>query len=141
SFFDEAPVAAVAAIPDVGTATAPSVPDAAALPDEAATGAVPPAVETGGDTTAVPAHAAIEAAAEAAPPDLFSLSGEVIDVNGNAVRGALVNLTPSDYRQAWSSGVSMMVRQAVSDGSGRFYIDDIRAGSYRLAASMDGYGD
>lgn len=132
----------VAVVTASATETAPEsgIPDTAPLPESVPPAPLSPSAEPIAETlAAAPAAAAAESAAE--PAARFSVSGVVVDTAGNAVRGARVDLTPSAYREAWSSSSPMTIRQIESDAAGGFRIEDIPAGSYRIAASMDGFGD
>jgi hypothetical protein len=57
-----------------------------------------------------------------------ALTGRVIDATGRAVPGATVRIS--------GAGVSA---RAVSDGTGRFRLDDLARGSYRLTVSLAGF--
>ena len=59
-----------------------------------------------------------------------ALTGRVVDATGRAVPGATVRIS--------GAGVSA---SAVSDGLGRFRIDDVVAGSYLLTVSLAGFRD
>jgi protocatechuate 3,4-dioxygenase beta subunit len=80
-------------------------------------------------------------------PVLGTVTGTVTDSTGKALAGALVELSavPAVQTGSGDGGTTILgkpfpIRLAITDDKGQYTFDDVRAGSYTVTASAQGFG-